>query len=159
MMRISGKGQFFIINRSGKQIYLFNHWIKIKSVFYLLFCTCNFKVNLDLQRNSKKYIIEKRFKKEKFMRKLRLAAFLLLTAVLSFSVINAAAPSKTQSVTKEKRRTNFVEIQKRLKNMGYYTGKLDGINGSLTKKAIQTYKNNQGTDKKLEQLLAREGLN
>ena len=53
------------------------------------------------------------------MRKLRLAAFLLLTAVLSFSVINAAAPSKTQSVTKEKRRTNFVEIQKRLKNMGY----------------------------------------
>ena len=43
--------------------------------------------------------------------------------------------------------------------MGYYTGKLDGINGSLTKKAIQTYKNNQGTDKKLEQLLAREGLN
>ncbi len=93
------------------------------------------------------------------MRKLRLAAVLLLTAVLSFTAINAATPSKTQSVTKEKRRTNFVEIQKRLKNMGYYTGKLDGINGSQTKKAIQTYKNNQGTDKKLEQLLAREGLN
>ena len=93
------------------------------------------------------------------MRKLRLASLLLITAALSFSVINAATPAKTQSVTKEKRRTNFVEIQKRLKNMGYYTGKLDGINGSLTKKAIQTYKNNQGKDKKLEQLLAREGLN
>ena len=159
MMKISGKEQFLLLTGAENRFTCLITGLKLNLFFYFLFCTCNFKVNLDLQRNSKKYIIEKRFKKEKFMRKLRLAAFLLLTAVLSFSVINAAAPSKTQSVTKEKRRTNFVEIQKRLKNMGYYTGKLDGINGSLTKKAIQTYKNNQGTDKKLEQLLAREGLN
>ena len=93
------------------------------------------------------------------MKKLKLAAVFLLTATLSFTVVNGAPVSKSQSVTKEKRRTNFVEIQKRLKDLGYYTGKLDGIYGSQTKKAIQTYKNNQGTDKKLEQLLAREGMN
>ena len=93
------------------------------------------------------------------MRKLRLSVVILLTAVLGFTSASGASVNKSQSVTKEKRRTNFVEIQKRLKDLGYYTGKMDGIYGSKTKKAVQTYKNNQGTDKKLEQLLAREGLN
>ena len=93
------------------------------------------------------------------MKKLKLAVVFLLMATLSFTVVSGAATSRVPSVTKEKRRTNFVEIQKRLKDLGYYTGKLDGIYGSQTKKAIQTYKRNQGTDKKLEELLAREGLN
>lgn len=93
------------------------------------------------------------------MRKLKLSVIFLLAAVLGFTVVSGAAKPISRSVTKEKRRTNFVEIQKRLKDLGYYTGKLDGIYGSQTKKAIQSYKGNQGTDKKLEQLLAREGLN
>ena len=93
------------------------------------------------------------------MRKLKLAVIFLLAVTVSFTAANSTAATKSQSVTKEKRRTNFVEIQKRLKDLGYYSGKLDGIYGSQTKKAVQTYKRNQGTDKKLEQLLAREGLN
>ena len=93
------------------------------------------------------------------MRKLKLAVIFLLAATISFTGASGTTTSKSQSVTKEKRRTNFVEIQKRLKDLGYYTGKLDGIYGSKTKKAIQTYKGNQGTDKKLEKLLAKEGLN
>ena len=93
------------------------------------------------------------------MRKLKLTVIFVLTVILSFSAAANTTAPKSQSVTKEKRRTNFVEIQKRLKDLGYYTGKLDGIYGSKTKKAVQTYKKNLGTDKKLEQLLAREGLN
>ena len=52
----------------------------------------------------------------------------------------------------------MVAIQKKLKDLGYYHGKLDGIRGKDTNRAIKAYHSNIKPVKELDKLLAQEGL-
>ena len=40
----------------------------------------------------------------------------------------------------EKERVTVERVQEKLKQMGYYNGQVDGINGPITKKAVIAYK-------------------
>ena len=52
----------------------------------------------------------------------------------------------------------MVQIQKSLNKLGYYHGKLDGIKGKETNRAIKAYHSNVKPIKELDTLLAQEGL-
>ena len=84
------------------------------------------------------------------MKKIGLLGLFLFLTILSFS--------SSPSVTKQKQKTNMVQIQKSLKKLGYYHGKLDGIKGKETNRAIKAYHSNVKPIKELDTLLAQEGL-
>ncbi|MBP9477227.1 MAG: peptidoglycan-binding protein [Sebaldella sp.] len=84
------------------------------------------------------------------MKKIGLLGLFLSLTILSFS--------SSPSVTKQKQKTNMVQIQKSLKKLGYYHGKLDGIKGKETNRAIKAYHSNVKPIKELDTLLAQEGL-
>ena len=89
------------------------------------------------------------------MKKTGLLILFLSFAILSFSASNNSSSS---TVTKQNQKTNMVAIQKKLKDLGYYFGKLDGIRGKDTNRAIEAYHSNVKPIKELDKLLAQEGL-
>ena len=89
------------------------------------------------------------------MKKTGLLILFLSFAILSFSASNNSSSS---TVTPQKQKTNMVAIQKKLKDLGYYHGKLDGIRGRDTNRAIKAYHSNIQPVKELDKLLAQEGL-
>lgn len=75
------------------------------------------------------------------MRKIIVFTLLLLVAV-SASVYN----NKTSEVLSKKGSTGneVIQIQKKLKNWGYYNGDIDGIYGSKTKSAVEKFQRKNG---------------
>ena len=73
--------------------------------------------------------------------------FLILTIIISVFTIRS---SQNINVLSKKGSTGneVIQIQKKLKNWGYYTGEIDGIYGSQTKKAVEKFqkKNNLNID-------------
>ena len=94
------------------------------------------------------------------MKNFKLIIFFSLLGILGFSAGSDRNTdvSGSKTVTKQKRKTNYVEIQKKLKSLGYYHGKLDGIYGSQTKKAVSDYFSGDKTSKSLNRLLSEEGI-
>ena len=69
--------------------------------------------------------------------------FLILIIIISMSVIHY---SQSKNVLSKQGSTGneVIQIQKKLKNWGYYTGEIDGIYGTKTKKAVEKFQKNNG---------------
>ena len=70
------------------------------------------------------------------------AFFLVLILMLSFAGINAEASSAR--LKKGSRGAAVKKLQTALKEQGYYTGKIDGIFGSSTQKAVKAFQKRKG---------------
>ena len=69
--------------------------------------------------------------------------FLILVVILFTYIIHSA---ETENVLSKKGSTGneVIQIQKKLKNWGYYMGEIDGVYGSKTKKAVEKFQKNNG---------------